>query len=38
MKIFNALKKRFLTENPGLWVVYTLGFAIIALQLRSILG
>lgn len=38
MKLINQLKKRFLNENPGLWVIYTLGFAIMALQLRSLLG
>lgn len=38
MKLMNILKKRFLTEHPGLWVIYTLGFAIMALQLRSLLG
>lgn len=38
MKLTDRLKKRFLTDNPGLWVVYTLGFAIMALQLRSLLG
>lgn len=38
MRLIEQLKKRFLTDNPGLWVVYTLGVAIMALQLRSLLG
>ena len=36
MKLTQRFRKRFLTDNPGLWVVYTLGLAIMALQLRSI--
>lgn len=38
MKLTERLKKRFLTDAPGLWVIYSLGFAIMALQLRTLLG
>ncbi len=38
MKLNELIKKHNFQVRPGLWVIYSLGLAIIALQLRSLLG
>ena len=36
MKLNELIKKNSLLKTPGLWVIYVLGLAIVALQIRSL--